>query len=83
VNRRKLLAKVLRNQKNVQFADFENLVEGFGFKLTRTSGSHKIYVNNGIDEILNLQNVKGEAKPYQVKQFLKIIELHNLKLEDQ
>jgi len=82
VNRRKLLAKVLRNQKNVQFADFENLVKGFGFRLTRTSGSHKIYVNSGIDEILNLQNVKGEAKPYQIKQFLKIIELHNLKLED-
>ncbi len=28
--------------------------------------------------MLNFQNVKGRAKPYQVKQFLKIIERYKL-----
>jgi len=28
--------------------------------------------------MLNLQNVGGKAKPYQVKQFLKVIETYKL-----
>jgi len=82
MNRKKLLSNILQNQKNVSFSDFENLVAGFGFTLTRQSGSHRIYTNSAVNEILNLQEVKGQAKPYQVKQFLKIVEMHNLKLED-
>ena len=35
-----------------------------------------------IPELVNLQNVKGQAKPYQMRQFLKLVEKHNLKLED-
>jgi hypothetical protein len=32
--------------------------------------------------MLNLQNVGGKAKPYQVKQFLKVIETYNLLEEE-
>jgi len=46
----------------------------FGFIFRGGKGSHRIYVKDGIREMLNFQNVKGKAKPYQVKQFLKIIE---------
>ena len=60
-----------------------NLVEGFGFKLPRTDGSHHIFVRQDIPEIVNLQNVKGQAKPYQMRQFLKLVERHDLKLEDE
>ena len=28
--------------------------------------------------MLNLQNVKGQAKPYQVRQFLKLVEEYHL-----
>ena len=31
-----------------------------------------------IGEMLNFQNVGGKAKPYQVRQFIKIVENHNL-----
>ena len=35
------------------------------------------------DHILNTTaNVDGKAKPYQVKQFLSIVEKYNLKIED-
>jgi len=70
------------NQKNIKFADFVRLISAFGFKLDRVNGSHHIFIHNDIDEIINIQNVKGEAKPYQIKQFLKVIELNNLKLEE-
>ena len=58
------------------------LVEGFGFNLSRTDGSHHIFSRSDIPEIVNLQDVKGQANPYQMRQFLKLIEKHNLKLED-
>jgi len=31
---------------------------------------------------LNLQSVGGQAKPYQIRQFLKLVEQYNLTLED-
>jgi hypothetical protein len=29
-----------------------------------------------------LQEVKGEAKAYQIRQFLRLVERHNLRLEE-
>ncbi|MDF1594274.1 MAG: type II toxin-antitoxin system HicA family toxin [Desulfobacterales bacterium] len=60
-----------------------NLVEGFGFSLSRTDGSHHIFSRSDIPELINLQNVKGQAKPYQIRQFLKFVEKHALILEDE
>jgi hypothetical protein len=42
-----------------------------------------IFSHPGIPELVNLQEVKGEAKPYQIRQFLKLIERYNLRLEDE
>ena len=58
-----------------------NLVQGFGLTLSRTDGSHHIFTRPDIPELVNLQNVKGQAKPYQIRQFLKRVERYNLKLE--
>ncbi|MDP2765915.1 MAG: hypothetical protein Q8O41_00455 [Candidatus Methanoperedens sp.] len=41
-------------------------------------GSHVIYRREGMREMLNFQNVGGWAKPYQVRQLLKIIDKYNL-----
>lgn len=46
------------------------LVEGFGFELSRTDGSHHIFTRPYIPELVNLQDVKGQAKPYQIRRFL-------------
>jgi predicted RNA binding protein YcfA (HicA-like mRNA interferase family) len=59
-----------------------NLVEGFGFRLPRTEGSHHIFVHPDISELVNLQEVKGQAKLYQMRQFLKLVERHSLKLKE-
>jgi predicted RNA binding protein YcfA (HicA-like mRNA interferase family) len=58
------------------------LVEAFGFSLKRVSGSHHVFSHPDVPELVNLQNIKGEAKPYQVRQFLRLVERYNLKLED-
>ena len=67
--------------RNVAFSDMVNLVQGFGFTLDRVNGSHHIFVHPNISELVNLQKVEGEAKPYQIRQFLELVEQHNLKLE--
>jgi hypothetical protein len=41
------------------------------------------YPRPGIPELVNLQDVKGQAKPYQIRQFLKLVEKHDVKLEDE
>jgi predicted RNA binding protein YcfA (HicA-like mRNA interferase family) len=82
MNRRKILQKILAGSKNIRFPDMANLVQGFGFTLSRTDGSHHIFSRPDIPELVNLQNVKGKAKIYQIRQFLKLVERHNLKLEE-
>ncbi|MFH1154775.1 MAG: type II toxin-antitoxin system HicA family toxin [Pseudomonadota bacterium] len=82
MNRRKILQRILAGSKNIRFADIVNLVEGFGFTLSRTDGSHHIFARPDIPELVNLQNVRGQAKQYQIRQFLKLVEKHDLILED-
>jgi len=82
MNRKKILQKIVSDSKNIRFSDMVNLVQGFGFTLSRTDGSHHIFTRPDIPELINLQNVKGQAKPYQMRQFLKLVEKHNLKLEE-
>jgi predicted RNA binding protein YcfA (HicA-like mRNA interferase family) len=81
MNKKKLLQKLLSGSKNVRFADMLVLAEAFGFRLSRISGSHHIMMHRDIPEMLNLQNVGGQAKPYQIRQFLKLIEMYDLHME--
>jgi predicted RNA binding protein YcfA (HicA-like mRNA interferase family) len=80
--KKKILEKVLAGSKNILFNDFIQLVEGFGFTLSRVSGSHHIFTHSTVKELVNLQNVKGQVKPYQIKQFMELVEKYNLHLEE-
>ena len=77
----KIYEKLKNNPKNVRFTELCKAAELFGFKYRGGKGSHVVYVREGVRWPLVFQNVKGKAKPYQVKQFLKIVEEYNL-LED-
>jgi len=84
MNRRRLLNRLSQGTlRNVAFSDMISLVEGFGFKLLRVTGSHHIFGHTAVSELINLQEVKGETKPHQIRQFLRLIERYNLKLEDE
>jgi predicted RNA binding protein YcfA (HicA-like mRNA interferase family) len=80
--KRKLLEQILSGSKNISFRDMVSLIEAFGFTLSRISGSHHIFTHPDIPERVNLQNYKGKAKSYQIRQFLTLVEQYNLKLED-
>lgn len=73
---------MLAGSKNISFGEMVGLVEAFEFRLSRITGSHHIFVHNEIPELVNLQDVGGMAKPYQIRQFLRLVERHNLKLGD-
>ena len=49
---RKLLRKALASPNNLRFGEMTALTEAFGFKLSRTSGSHHIYSRAGIPELV-------------------------------
>lgn len=71
----KLLKKARQKPGNFDFKELCRLVECFGFEFAREKGSHRIYKSPGEPRLINLQPGKnGKAKPYQVKQVLKIIE---------
>jgi hypothetical protein len=54
-------------------------VEAMGFEFDRQVGSHKLY-RHSCGAVLNLQEMDGEAKPYQIRQFLAFVEENGLSL---
>ncbi len=83
MKKHKLLQKILVGMNNVRFQELQKLVEAYGFNLERITGSHHIYGHPQIPEAVNLQEVKGKAKPYQVRQFLSLVEKYNLSLGEE
>jgi hypothetical protein len=75
----KLLLKARASAKNFRFDDLCKLAECYGWVATRREGSHCMYENDKLDmaqgRMQNFQSVRGEAKPYQVKQLLNAIEV--------
>jgi predicted RNA binding protein YcfA (HicA-like mRNA interferase family) len=73
-NYEKLLQKAYDSPNNFSFKDECKLAELAGFTLVRSKGSHKVYRHPSLRRRMNFQNVKGQAKPYQLKQLLNAIE---------
>ena len=67
---------------NIRFRQLLRLCAQF-FGEPRIRGSHHIFTHPDISELLNLQEVRGEAKPYQIRQFLRLVERYNLKLREE
>ena len=70
-----ILKQFKQNPANVRFADLCKVCEHYFGKARQSGSSHKIYKTpwQG-DPRVNIQNSKGKAKAYQVKQVLKAIE---------
>ena len=84
MDERKLLIRLARGSvANVDFSDLCVLVEALGFELRRVSGSHHVFAHPPIAELINVQSVRGQAKPYQVRQLVRLVERYDLHLEDQ
>jgi predicted RNA binding protein YcfA (HicA-like mRNA interferase family) len=77
---RKTLQSARAGSRNIHFRAMVSLLESLGFRLARVTGSHHIFVHASVAELVNLQDVGGQCKPYQVKQVLKLVERYNLTL---
>jgi predicted RNA binding protein YcfA (HicA-like mRNA interferase family) len=80
VHPQKLLQKALASPFNVRFEEACALARAFGFHQSRVNGSHHIFAHPGVRELVNLQDVQGQAKAYQVRQLLRLVERYNLSL---
>jgi predicted RNA binding protein YcfA (HicA-like mRNA interferase family) len=74
---------LLSGSKNIRFSEAVTCAKAFGFQLSLINGDHHIYVHPEVPELLNLQDVAGKAKPYQVRQLLQLVERYNLQLEEE
>ena len=80
---RKLLHRLRTgNHENVRFRDLQGLMAACGYELDRVSGSHHIYVHPRLGSRVNLQQVRGEAQPYQVRQLLDELDRYDLRVEE-
>lgn len=80
---RETLERARTGSANLRFGEMRRLLEALGFRLARVTGSHHIFTHTGMRELVNLQEVEGKCKPYQLKQVLKLIDRYNLRLGDE
>ncbi|MDQ1331448.1 MAG: hypothetical protein QG578_1716 [Thermodesulfobacteriota bacterium] len=70
-----IIAGMTQNPKGVRFSDLCKVCDYFFGESRRSTGSHRVYKTpwQG-DPRVNVQNDKGKAKSYQVKQVLLALE---------
>ena len=72
----KILAHMRQEPANVRFGDLQKICETYFGKPRQAGGSHAIYKTPWPgNPRVNIQNAKGKAKAYQVRQVLLAIEL--------
>jgi len=80
----KLVQRILsgRQDTSISFSEIVSLMQRLGFSM-RIKGSHRIFSQKDIDEIINLQPDGSKAKAYQIKQIRDIIIKYQLGVEDE
>jgi hypothetical protein len=80
---RALLARLLTGTfTNIAFSDAQKLLVALGFDELRVTGSHHVYGRPGLPEQLNLQDRRGQAKPYQLRQVVALVRRYDLRIEE-
>ncbi len=75
----KLYAFLLQStNRDVSFRDFIALIEAFGFVHERTRGSHQCYAHPACPRLLVIQPIGKDAKRYQIREFLDMVEEYGL-----
>ena len=70
-----ILKAIRNNPKGVRFADLAKVCDAYFGEPRQRGTSHRVYRTPWPgDPRVNIQNDKGMAKPYQVRQVLKAIE---------
>lgn len=70
-----ILAKMRANPKGIRFNDLCKVCDAYFGEARQSGSSHRVYRTpwQG-DPRVNIQNAKGKAKPYQVRQVVAAVE---------
>lgn len=82
MNKKRLLQKMLSGSRNIKFNELVSLLIAMGFVEVRVNGSHHVFKHPEVAELVNIQDVRGEAKLYQVRQVVELIEAYDLSLDN-
>ena len=75
----KILKEMKTNPKGIRFTDLQKVCEHYFGEARQSGSSHCIYKTPWAgDPWVNIQNHKGKAKSYQVKQVLLAIEKYEV-----
>jgi predicted RNA binding protein YcfA (HicA-like mRNA interferase family) len=75
----KIWAGLQHSLHNVRFGDFCRVIEWFSFVQKGGKGSHYTYLHKDVHDIIDVQSFGGEAKPYQIRQFIRLVERYKLR----
>ena len=79
----KLYGQLLQStSRSVTFRDFVALIEAFGFEEARSRRSHRCFAHADCTKLLVVQPKGTDAKRYQVRELLDMIEEFGLTLKD-
>jgi predicted RNA binding protein YcfA (HicA-like mRNA interferase family) len=79
----RLYALLLQSSsRSVAFRDFEKLVIALGFVFDRMNGSHAIYKHPKVPRPFPIQPEGKDAKRYQVRDLLELVEQYGLELHE-
>ena len=85
MSQRHKLQAILRDAYRgaIAFRDFERLLRAYGFTLARTTGSHRQYTHPDVARPFPVQSDGKDAKRYQLREFLALIERYDLQMKDE
>ncbi len=83
-NIKKLYAQLLAGTAGtIASRDFEALLRAFGFVAVRQKGSHRSYKHPKAQRMMVVQPRGTDAKDYQVRQFLDMVQEYGLMIDEQ
>ncbi|EGD52323.1 HicA toxin of toxin-antitoxin [Thermoanaerobacter thermohydrosulfuricus] len=82
---KKLYKKIKENPKNVRFEEIDKILKYFGFEAREpgSGSSHITYSHADLEDILTIPKGRPHIKAVYVKKALKLIELLDVKFEDE
>jgi hypothetical protein len=81
--KREQLLQAARPGATLRYQEFKALLEAFGFRLSSMNRLHNIFVHPLIPDLINIQNIEGQIKPFQLRQALNLIYKYQLRAQDE
>ncbi len=77
------LLKAAGHGQKTRYNEFKMLLESFGFRLASMNRLHNIFSHPKVPELINVQNINGEIRPFQVKQVINLMYKYQLRAKDE